>query len=375
VVYYGRDRLGDSVRISAYRPEGSGPRTGQFFDFQADTGARNSRLKSQQSYNQLAAAMRSQVRWHCTDDELNPFIRWNPVRPLVQWYNGHQMNNYISKELDRRFSEYQCTGRSMGSRSVIDLALEDYMADNPSSQVSKSLDPEFKAWATVQIRLFLFAGHDSTSSTICYCYYLLSKYPEAMSKIRAEHDEVFGTDLSRVTTLLREQPHLINQLPYTLAVMKEVLRLFPPAAALRGGLPGVELHDSDGNRYPTAGMNIWVLHNALQRNPRYWKDADAFLPERWLVGTEDPLYPIKGGWRPFEFGPRNCVGQTLVTLNIRIVLVMTIRRFDVRDAYNEWDRLHPSKGIKRVNGERAYQISSGGAHPADGFPCKVSLRK
>ena len=284
------------------------------------------------------------------------------------------MNTYISKELDKRFAEYQLRSKFAPSRSVIDLALESYMAENPSSKASKRMDPGFKKWATTQIRLFLFAGHDSTSSTICYCYYLLSKHPEAMAKIREEHNEVFGSDLSSVTRILVEQPQLINQLPYTLAVMKEALRLFPPASAFRGGRPGVELQDPDGNRYPTEGMNIWVLHNAVQRNPKYWKDPDSFTPERWLVGPEHPLYPPKGGWRPFEFGPRNCVGQTLVTLGVRIVLVMTLRQFDIHDAYEEWDKLYPSRGIKEVNGERAYQISAGGAHPANGLPCRVSLR-
>ncbi len=318
--------------------------------------------------------MRSQVSWQCLDDELNPFIRWNPVRPLVQWYNGHRMNTYISKELDKRFAEYQLSNKSVRSRSVIDLALESYMAENPSRKASKRMDPGFKKWATTQIRLFLFAGHDSTSSTICYCYYLLSKHPEAMTKIREEHDEVFGNDVSSVTRALVEQPQLINQLPYTLAVMKEALRLFPPASGFRGGQPGIELQDPDGSRYPTEGMNIWILHNAVQRNPKYWKDPDSFIPERWLVGPEHPLYPPKGGWRPFEFGPRNCLGQTLVTLDVRIVLVMTLRQFDIRDAYEEWDKLYPSRGIKQVNGERAYQISAGGAHPANGFPCRISLR-
>ena len=52
----------------------------------------------------LAAAMRSQVRWHCLEDELNPFIRWNSVRPLIEWYNGYRINNYISGELDKRFA-------------------------------------------------------------------------------------------------------------------------------------------------------------------------------------------------------------------------------------------------------------------------------
>ena len=287
------------------------------------------------------------------------------------------MNNYISNELDKRFAERQSKGKNKdsASRSVIDLALESYMADNPTLDASKGMDKTFKAWAITQIRLFLFAGHDSTSSTICYIFYLLAHHPDCLARLRAEHDEVFGTDLLRVTTMLTEQPHLINQLPYTLAVMKESLRLFPPASAMRGGRPGVSLQDSRGNQYPTASTNIWILHHVLQRNPDYWKDPDSFIPDRWLVGPEHPLYPVRGAWRPFEFGPRNCVGQTLVTLDVRVALVMTVREFDINDAYEEWDRLHPTKDIKTVRGERAYQVSSGGAHPADGFPCRVSLRK
>ena len=182
--------------------------------------------------------MRSQVRWHCLDDELNPFIRWNPVRPLIQWYNGYRMNKYISGELDKRFATYKSGDSHRTSRSVIDLALESYLRTRPSSNASQSLDREFKTWAMTQIRLFLFAGHDSTSSTICYCYYLLSKSPAALAQIRAEHDVVFGPDLSKVPNLLAEQAHLINQLPYTVAVIKEALRLFPAASAMRSGLPG-----------------------------------------------------------------------------------------------------------------------------------------
>jgi len=52
---------------------------------------------------------------------------------------------------------------------------------------------------------------------------------------------------------------------------------------------------------------------------------------------------------------------------------MTLREFDILPAYDEWDKSNPTKDLKTVFGERAYQISSGAAHPADGFPCKVSL--
>lgn len=148
----------------------------------------------------------------------------------------------------------------------------------------KRLNWKFKTWAVTQIRLFLFAGHDSTSSTICYCYYLFSKRPAALARIRAEHDVVFGPDLSKVPNLLAEQAHLINQLTYTVAVIKEALRLFLAASAMRSGLPGVELQESNCSRYPSAGMNIWILNSVLQRHPEYWKEPDAFIRDRWLVG-------------------------------------------------------------------------------------------
>lgn len=334
----------------------------------------NSRLNSQRQYNPLASAMRSQIMWHCRADELNLFKRWNPTRPFVLWNNSRVMNNYIAKELDKRFAERQGGKKDVSSRSIIDLVLDNYMAENTNVASTKGMDKPFKKWAQVQIRLMIFAGHDSTASTICYCYYLLSKHPDALARIRAEHNEVFGTDLTKAASLLLKTPQLINRLSYTNAVMKEALRLFPPASALRGGESGVELRDSHGNQYPTEGTNLFVIHSGLQRHPTYWKDPESFIPERWLVDHEDPLYPPKGGWRPFEYGPRNCVGQTLVVQDIKTVLAMTLREFDIRPAYEEYDKLHPTKELKIALGERAYQISSGAAHPADGFPCRVALR-
>lgn len=283
------------------------------------------------------------------------------------------MNNYVFKELDKRF-EVRLNKKDAPSKSVIDIVLDNYIDEHPTRTVTDGLDFEFKKWATVQIRLFLFAGHDSTAATICYCYYVLWEHPEALARIRKEHDEVFGIDLSTIKTQLLGDPRKINQLPYTNAVIKEVMRLYPPAAAMRGGLPGVYLQTTNGTRLPTEEVAMWILHISLHRNPNYWPEPDRFIPERWLVGPEDPLYPAKGAYRPFEFGPRNCVGQTLVMQDVKATLALTIREFDVRPAYKEWDELHPTKGLKTAWGERAYQIAAGASHPCDGFPCKVSLR-
>ena len=196
-----------------------------------------------------------------------------------------------------------------------------------------------------------------------------------LAKTRAEHDDVFRSDISMIANKIQEQPQLVNQLPFTTAVIKGTLRLFPLASGLREGLSGVPFRDSKENEYSTEEITIWILHSSIHRNPRYWPKADSFIPERWLVEADDPLYPPRGGWRPFEFGPRNCIGQKLVMLNFKIALALLIREFDIKDAYDEFDKVNNTKGIKTVDGERAYQISQGAAHPADRFPCRASFSR
>ncbi|MCJ1323085.1 hypothetical protein MMC15_008436 [Xylographa vitiligo] len=335
-------------------------------------------LDSKKTQNPLATALLSQLQWKLYGQELNPFELFNPIRPVVHWYNGRQMDKYIGKELDKRYEDYRSSfGREDNnkSKSVISLVIQGYMEENRAQKLPATLDKTFRAYATSQIRVFLFAGHDTTSSTICHIYYLLSKDPEAMKNLRAEHDSILGMDFTTAGSVISEQPQVLNRLMYTLAVIKEAMRLFPPASSIRTGVEGVDITDDAGNLYPTGGCAVWTLHQAIQRDPAYWKHPTDFIPERWLVGPEHPLYPVKGAWRPFEHGPRNCIGQGLVLMELKVILALTVREFDVRDAYKEWDELYPRKGIKTVEGERAYQIEKGGAHPADRFPCRVSSRK
>lgn len=94
-----------------------------------------------------------------------------------------------------------------------------------------------------------------------------------------------------------------------------------------------------------------------------------------MVSDDDRLYPIKNAWRPFEWGSRNCINQELALLKIEIVLVMTIRRFDIAADYNMKSHGQGGKGPKTVNGERTYQILRGTIGPAEGFPCRVSVAK
>ncbi|KAL8697267.1 MAG: hypothetical protein Q9201_007209, partial [Fulgogasparrea decipioides] len=335
---------------------------------------RNTSLEAQKGYNVLADSMMSQIRWHQPNAEANPLGHLNFVRWIVEWWNGRQMDRYIGTELDKRFLEYIQDPSDKRQKSVMDLVLQAYIAQSGEHKPAE-LDPDFRAFAIRQIRLFVFTGHDSTSSTICYAFHLLSQNPDALKRIRSEHDRVLGSDTTKASTLLEEYPKLLNDLLYTTAVIKEVLRLFPPAASSRQGKVGAHVNDDCGTVCPTDGVSmIWTIHAELHRAPKYWKRPVEFLPERWLVEPTHELFPIKDAWRAFEYGPRNCIAQGIVMSELKIILACMVREFDFKPAYDEWDQLHPWKGEKIYRGDRAYQMEEAAAHPVEHYPCRVFLR-
>lgn len=141
-------------------------------------------------------------------------------------------------------------------------------------------------------------------------YHLISQHPDILARTRQELNSVFGTDPSAAAKLPREKSALLNQCLYTLAVIKETLWLLPPAATMRQGRSGVSLTDRQSNSYLMDHIGTTIVHPAVHLNPRVWPRANEFLPQRWLVGEDHELYPNPREYRPFEQGPRNCIGQT-----------------------------------------------------------------
>lgn len=278
----------------------------------------------------------------------------NPLRPFIQWYHGNIVKRYIRKELEQRFAELKAErlglggGKAKKANSVIALALEAYIEktdDKKSILELPSLDDDFAAMATHQIRLFLLAGNDTTASTIVFVYHLLSKHPEARSQLRAEHDAIFGPDISKTAAHLKGQPVLLNQCRYTVAVIKETLRIYPPSMSMRQSVPGSSLMTQNGVSLPTEDLyiltNTWATHS----NPRIWVRPDDFLPQRWLAQPGDELYPPPGAFHPFDLGPRSCIRQSLTLIEMRIVLVMTVRTFVVEPACEEWDEIQVKRRV------------------------------
>ena len=268
------------------------------------------------------------------------------------------MDRFLDKELDKHFeptpSNTPDVKARRSNRFIIGLSAKSYIKERTLGRTDEAMDKAFREFTKTQIRTFLFAGHDTTSSSMCYAYYLISKNPSTLAKLRAEHDAIFGEDYTQAGSLLSEKPYLINMVPYTTAVIKEALRMFPPSSSIREGSPDYSIVGADGTKYPTDGTLVWVMHQALHRNPNYWVRPDEFLPERWLVGPKDPLYPVKDAWRPFEFGPQNCLGQELAMLEVKAVLILTCREFNIAAAYDEWDIKYLKVKPKTIKGNRIY---------------------
>jgi hypothetical protein len=300
---------------------------------------------------------------------------YNPLRPFAIWRNNRIMRKFLTPHLERGFAEYASSGGAVtGPKTINYLAIKSYMSEVQSASGDGKLsrvDPEFIDRAISHFKIFMFAGHDTTASTLSFAYNLLFRNPRTLAIARAEHDAVLGTDPADAMARLTADPQLLNQMPYSAAVIRETLRLFPVAATARQGSKDFFLtHPDTGKRYPTDGFIIWGANFAVHRLEAYWERPDEFLPERWLAREGEPLHVRKNTFRPFELGPRNCIGQELAQLEIRAILAMTLREFDIEGAYPE--------DAPTFLGEKAYQVMMPGqitGHVKGGFPIRVKLRK
>jgi cytochrome P450 len=335
---------------------------------------RDTKLNVQGQYNPWILALLHQRQWAAFGLEMGIWMLINPMRYFHIWNNRRIMDKYMNRDLDNRYSSIHGNTKS---KAIIDLALSGYQSDpKPGNTSNGQFDAVFRKYARSQMKVFIFAGHDATSTTICYSWLLLSRHPQAMAKVRAEHDKILGPDKEKAATILSANPALLNQLTYTLAIIKETLRVFPVVSSPRGGLKGYTLTDSKGRSFPTEHCLVWAVHHGLHHNPLWWPRVDEFIPERFLGDQDRPeeLRPRKNAWRPFELGSRACIGTELAMTELKIVLALTARDFDLEEAFGEWDRINKPRGNKTVNGERAYQVQLGSAHPADGFPVRISAR-
>ena len=182
-------------------------------------------LNSQTKENELLTTFTNQARWTPRANQINPLANLNPIRPFVYYYNTRKMDKYIENIIDKRYASRDGAKVQGHRKPAIDLALDEYATQQQEQGISGKVagtDKAFKLAVIDQMKSFLFAGHDTTGSTIAYIFYMLSLHPAAYENVRKEHDQVFGDDTALAAELIKQDPSRLNKLPYTLAVIKGV---------------------------------------------------------------------------------------------------------------------------------------------------------
>ena len=160
----------------------------------------------------------------------------------------------------------------------------------------------------------MFAGHDTSTSTLTFMLYELAHHPEAVRRLREEQDRVLGGESPSPAQLEKEMPYLEM-------VLDEVLRLYPPAwIGPRRAMREFEF----GGRTVPKGAYVNYCSWASHRLPEVFPEPEAFIPERFTRERKAAL--PRGAYVPFGGGQRVCIGKRFGQTEVKLVTTMLLQR-------------------------------------------------
>ncbi len=263
------------------------------------------------------------------------------VSPLPAWLTGRDAEaeriNALLTELVRRFVDEHRAENRPARHDLLSLLLE------TRDEAGRPLSDEF---LRDNILTMFFAGHETTANTLTWAFYHLAQHPEILERLQQEVDAVISPE--RWPTLAD-----LPQLPYTLMVIKETMRIQPTVATF----PRVINRDTALGGYRLkAGSVILISPYVLHHDPRRWSAPDVFDPTHFSADNE-PAIP-KYAYLPFGGGPRICIGNHFALMEAHILLALIVRHYHLH--------LVPGTKIKPL-----YQVTS---FPQNGLPMRLERR-
>jgi len=239
--------------------------------------------------------------------------------------NVRDFDDIISRVIDARMRQNSIDG-NMEEKSKNNNDLLDYLLErNPDGTPILNREEVLG-----NIKVFSFAGHDTTTSTLSAMFYELSRYPEIIEKLREEIDPFFDEARSPTYNDLRVKCKYVNK------VVREVLRLHPPVLFSRSSMTkDVVLQTSKrqyvvpkttqiicapwlSQRYYRKTINNTKEEGGQQRCDRPYNEFD---PDRTVDFENDPFFP-------FSMGSKNCVGREMAMTELRAVLVQVVYHYN-----------------------------------------------
>jgi cytochrome P450 len=183
------------------------------------------------------------------------------------------------------------------------------------------------------ITLFL-AGHETTALALAHTLYLLARHPEIEQKLHAELHGVLGDRLPTAAD--------VRALPYTECVLKEAMRLYPPAWTTgREVLEPIELRGVTMPRGAQIFLSQWIVHH----DARWFPDPERFDPERFRPERAKAL--PRYAYFPFGGGPRICIGNHFAMMEATLMLALIVGRWQLALEPGQKLELAPSVTLRQ----------------------------
>lgn len=180
------------------------------------------------------------------------------------------------------------------------------------------------------LTIFL-AGYETTARALTWTWWLLAQHPEAAARLEGELAAVLGGRAPGIDDLPR--------LTYTRDLLAESMRLYPPAWVIgRRAVEATSLGEWPIPRGAIVLASQWITH----RDPRLWREPEAFRPERWSNGELDGQ--PKSAYFPFGGGNRRCIGEGFAWTELTLVLAAIARRWRF-DATPDTPSLYPQPSV------------------------------
>lgn len=250
------------------------------------------------------------------------------VETMLTFVNDRMTGVAIPLWVPLRKNRRYTAARDMVHRSIGGLIAQRHATDEaqwPDDLLTRMMqardDETGQAMSEVLLRdesiTIFFAGHETTARTMTFAWYALATNPQVTARLHAELDSVLGGRTPTVDQL--------RELPYTLQVIKEVLRLYP--AAPMYARDAVAADQIAGFDVP-AGAAVMLSPYYTHRHPQFWENPEVFDPDRWLDARENAQH--RYAYHPFAAGPRICLGNNFSLLESHLLLAILAQRFAPR---------------------------------------------
>jgi cytochrome P450 len=263
----------------------------------------------------VGAALRTAGKW-ATDRALRPVNppRWWPTR-------GQRRARAASAALHALAAEILRACRADPTR---DAPLVRALMQTTDPQTGQPLSDRA---ICDELVLFILAGHDTTSTALTYALWALGHRPELQQRVAAESCALGGRRLTHED---------VPRLRYTVQVLREALRLCPPAPAV-GRMVTADI-EVDGYRLPAGTVAVVAIY-AMHRDPALWQDPLRFDPDRF--SPERCKGRNRWQYLPFGGGPRACIGDHFAMLEATLALATILRRVKIDSLSGDFPTITP----------------------------------